>query len=240
MEGYMKEFLDWVNGRNGAEDLASKLKYIIVAGDLVDGIGIYPNQEKELTVTDIYKQYNLFDDFINSLPDHITTIVIPGNHDAVRRGEPCPALGSEYLKSDVISLGNPSTVLIEGLRHVIYHGTSIDSMISAMSHLSYKRPEMVMEEFLKRRHLSPIYGGNLIIPEKVDYLIIDEEPDVLHVGHIHKNGYGYYRGTLMINSGTFQARTEFQIKQGHIPTPGIVPVYEMKYARLKTLNFAGG
>ncbi|MBS3067472.1 hypothetical protein J4450_02115 [Candidatus Micrarchaeota archaeon] len=94
-----------------------------------------------------------------------------------------------------------------------------------------------MVEYLKRRHLSPIYGGNLIIPEKVDYFVIEDEPDVLHCGHVHKNGYALYRGTLVINSGTFQDRTEYQIKQGHVPTPAIVPVYEAKYGRLKSIDF---
>ena len=240
LEEYFERFINWIKGENGAEYLASKLKYIIIAGDIVDGIGIYPNQEKELLITDVYKQYKMFDDFVERVPDYIEIIVIPGNHDAVRRGEPCPALEKDLVTSDIHSLGNPSTVVIEGLKHVLYHGTSMDSMISSMAHLSYKKPEKVMEEYLKRRHLSPIYGGNPIVPEKSDYLVLEEEPDVLHTGHIHKNGYGYYRGTVLINSGTFQARTEFQIKQGHVPTPGIVPVYELKSGRLKTLNFKSG
>ncbi|MFA5049591.1 MAG: DNA-directed DNA polymerase II small subunit [Candidatus Micrarchaeia archaeon] len=237
---YFEKFISWIKGENGAEALASKLKYIIIAGDIVDGIGIYPNQEKELLVTDIYKQYKLFDDFVSRLPDYIEVIAIPGNHDAVRRGEPTPALEKDLISADITSLGNPSNIKIEGLKHLIYHGTSMDSMISAISSLSYKAPEKVMEELLKRRHLSPIYGGNQIVPEKTDYLVLSEEPDIFHTGHIHKNGYGQYRGTLMVNSGTFQARTEFQIKQGHMPTPAIVPVYELKTARLKTLNFASG
>ncbi|MBN2477725.1 DNA-directed DNA polymerase II small subunit [Candidatus Micrarchaeota archaeon] len=240
LEGYLEQFLLWIEGKNGSEELASKVKYILIAGDLVDGIGIYPNQEKELIVTDVYKQYELFNDFVERIPDYIEIVSIPGNHDAVRRGEPCPALEKEMVHPRVHNLGNPATAVIEGITHTLYHGTSMDSMISALGHLSYKKPEKVMEEFLKRRHLSPIYGGNLIIPEHIDYLVLEEEPDIFHVGHIHKNGYGYYRGTLMINSGTFQDRTEFQIKQGHVPTPGMVPVYEMKTGRLKTLNFAGG
>jgi len=44
------------------------VKYILVAGDIVDGIGIYPNQEKELVVKDVYKQYEMFDDLFQSFP----------------------------------------------------------------------------------------------------------------------------------------------------------------------------
>jgi DNA polymerase II small subunit len=234
---YLRAFTDWLHGKGAAKDLAGKVKYLCIAGDIVDGIGIYPNQEKELVVKDIYQQYAMFNDFIESLPDYIEVIAGPGNHDAVRRGEPQPALGKDLVSADIIEVGNPSAFSIEGIKHLMYHGTSIDSMIASIPNLSYMHPERVMVEYLKRRHLSPIYGGNLIIPENIDYMVIEEPPDVFHTGHVHKNGYTQYRGTLSINSGTFQDRTDFQVKQGHVPTPAMVPVYELKYGRLRTLDF---
>jgi len=240
LEKEFKSFIDWMHGRGEAKELAGKVKYVIVAGDLVDGIGIYPNQEKELVVKDIYAQYKMFDDFVESLPDWVEVIICPGNHDAVRRGEPMPAIGKDLISSDVTSVGNPSTVVVEGLKHLIYHATSIDSMIANLPNASYSHPEKVMVEYLRRRHLSPIYGGNLIIPENIDYMVVDDEPDVLHCGHVHKNGYTQYRGTLLINSGTFQDRTEFQVKQGHVPSPALVPVSEIKSGRLRTLDFKSG
>jgi len=234
---HLKSFSDWLHGRGEAKELAGKVKYICIAGDIVDGIGIYPNQEKDLIVKDIYQQYKMFDDFLQSVPDYIEVIAAPGNHDAVRRGEPQPALGKDMVSSDIHLVGNPSYATIEGVKHLIYHATSMDSMISSIPHMSYMHPEKVMVEYLKRRHLSPIYGGNLIIPENVDYMVIEEPPDVFHSGHVHKNGYTQYRGTLVINSGTFQDQTDYQVKQGHVPTPALVPVYEMKSGRLHTLDF---
>jgi DNA polymerase II small subunit len=237
MKKHLDYFVKWLHGEGGTKELAGKIKYLIVAGDVVDGIGIYPNQDRELVVKDVYKQYEMFDEFVSQLPDYIEIIVGPGNHDAVRRGDPMPAITREIIKSDVTLIGSPSTISIEGLRHLVYHGTSIDSMIASIQGMSYMHPEKVMVEYLKRRHLSPVYGGNLIIPEDVDYMVIDEPPDVVHCGHIHKNGYAQYRGTLAINSGTFQSRTEFQIRQGHVPTPALVPVYETKAGKLRTLDF---
>lgn len=237
LDKYLQEFVNWIHCKGAAKELAGKVKYVIIAGDIVDGIGIYPNQEKDLEIKDITKQYEMFDDFVESLPDYIEVIVAPGNHDAVRRGEPMPAIDSDLIKTKVTSVGNPSMVMVEGLKHLIYHATSIDSMISSLQHASYMHPEKVMVEYLIRRHLSPIYGGNLIIPENIYYMVIDDEPDVLHGGHVHRNGHTYYRGTLVINSGTFQDRTDYQIKQGHVPTPALVPVYEMKYGRLRLLDF---
>ncbi len=235
-----ERFVDWLNLKGGENALAGKVKYVIIAGDIVDGIGIYPNQEKDLMIKDVYKQYEIFDNFAEMLPDYIEIIVAPGNHDAVRRAEPMPALDDTLVKSDVIKVGNPSVLAIEGIRHVVYHGTSMDSMISGVPGLSYNTPEKVSREYLKRRHLSPIYGGNLIVPERVDYLLIEEEPDVLHVGHVHKHGYMEYRKTHLINSSTFQDRTDYQAEQGHVPTPGIVGILEMKTSTYRTVDFSKG
>ncbi len=234
------KFIDWLNGKGQENEIAGKVKYLVIAGDIVDGVGVYPNQEKDLTIKDVYKQYEVFDNYVEMLPDHIDVIVAPGNHDAVRRAEPMPALDDTLVKTDVIKVGNPSTVIIEGIRNVIYHGTSMDSMISRIPGLSYNSPEKVSCEYLKRRHLSPIYGGNLIVPERVDYLVLEDEPDILHVGHVHKHGYMQYRGTHLINSGTFQDRTDFQVEQGHVPTPGVVGILEMKTSTYRTIDFSKG
>jgi len=238
LDKVFNRFVKWINGNvNEGHDLANKVKYLVVAGDVVDGIGVYPHQEKELVELDIGKQYEMFNKFLENIPDYISVIVIPGNHDAVRRAEPMPKIPEEYLRGNIINVENPSWAKIEGLTHLIYHGTSFDSVISRVPKMSYGHPENVMQELLKRRHISPFYGGNLIVPEHVDHMIIEDAPDVFHAGHVHKNGYLMYRNSLIINSGTFQDRTPFQVKQGHTPTPGMIPVYEMKYGKLKTMNF---
>jgi DNA polymerase II small subunit len=231
------KFLNWLSNPEEKKELAGKIKYIIVAGDIADGIGIYPEQEKELAVKDIYMQYEMFEKALEDIPEYIRVIAIPGNHDAVRRAEPQPALDSSLIKSkEIIRLGNPSFVAIEGLKHLLYHGTSLDSIIANIG-LSYEHPEEAMLELLKRRHLSPIYGENLIVPEKKDYLVIEEEPDVMHVGHVHKNGFLIYRGKLLLNSGTFQDRTAYQIKLGHKPSPALVPILETKTGKLHHISF---
>ncbi len=237
LEKNFKRFIRWLWGEEGRPDLAGKVKYIVIAGDVVDGIGVYPSQEKELAITDIFEQYAAFDKLVEALPDWVEVIVGPGNHDAVRRGEPQPILPLELIKSDVKKIGSPAMVGIEGLKHLIYHGTSLDSMIANAPGLSYSRPEGAMKEMLVRRHLSPVYGENPIVPERRDYMLIEEEPDVMHMGHLHKNASTKYRGTLIINSGTFQDRTDFQVRMGHVPSPGIVPVLELKNMRLSLLNF---
>ncbi len=239
IEKGFNKFLDWINGNAKEKDLAGKIKYICIAGDIVDGIGAYPGQKEELIVKDIYKQYEMFSDLIEKVPDYIKVIVSPGNHDAVRRAQPQPQIPDEILKGRMIKLGSPSWLDLEGFKHLMYHGDSLDSIISALPNCDYAHPEIPMVEILKRRNLSPLYGKNSIVPERKDYLMIDEIPDVLHMGHIHKNGYSTYRGIHIINSGTFQERTDFQIKQGHVPTPGIVPILLMQTGEIIHKKFVG-
>ncbi len=239
LEKVFERFLRWLNGEGKQQErkLAEKVKYIAIAGDVVDGIGIYPGQDKELVVKDIYKQYEMFDSFVEKVPDYIRVIVIPGNHDAVRRAEPMPAISKEIIKSDVIRAGNPAIVEIEGIKHLLYHGTSMDSLIAAMPKLSYEDPNLVMATYLKKRHLSPIYGENPIVPEKIDYLLIRTVPNVVHTGHVHRFSAGSYRKIALINSATFQDQTDYQLKQGHIPTPGVVPVFELRQKKINVLDF---
>ncbi|MCL5239626.1 MAG: DNA-directed DNA polymerase II small subunit [Candidatus Marsarchaeota archaeon] len=242
MEKQFAKFLEWINGGvDYRKDLAAKIKYLVVAGDLVDGIGIYPEQDKELNIDDIYKQYSVFFDFMQSIPDYIETFIIPGNHDAVQRAEPQPRVGNGFLndfkRDNVHMMTNPCYLNLHGVKILAYHGTSLDSVIRSIPGCSYGTPTDAMREILKRRHLSPIYGGNIVVPSKNDSLVINEVPDILHMGHIHKNGYDAYHGTLLINSGTWQGRTGYQIKQGHVPSPGLLPIYEANSGRINVMDF---
>ncbi len=242
LEKQFVRFVEWLNGNVEKDrELAGKIKYVMVGGDLVDGIGVYPEQDKELTILDIYKQYSVFFDYIENIPDYIHVFVIPGNHDAVQRADPQPVLPKELIgefkKSNVHFLSSPSYVEVEGLKVLSYHGTSLDSVIHNIAGCSYFKPETAMVEVLKRRHISPIYGDNPIIPGKKDPLVMSDPPDILHMGHVHKNGIAEYHGTQVINSGTWQARTDYQIKLGHLPTPCILPVYETRKAAMSAINF---
>lgn len=240
-----QRFLDWLNLSSGnRKEVAQSIKYLFIAGDLVDGVGIYPNQENELAIPDIYKQYDYFAKLMEQVPSYIEVIIAAGNHDAVRRAEPQPSL-ADFLdgledQPNIHLVGNPARVKAHGVDVLMYHGTSMDAMISALSHLSYDKPEKAQVEYLKKRHLSPIYGTKeQIAPEEKDYMAIDFVPDVFHCGHVHKNGYANYRGVKVINSGTWQAQTDFQQQQGHMPTPCQVPILDLQSNQLRVINFGG-
>lgn len=249
LEGVFDRFINWLKGKgnNYQREFASRVKYLIIAGDVVDGIGVYPNQEEELAITDIYEQYAAASKLIEEVPEYIEIIIIPGNHDAVRQALPQPAILKEYARplydlENVTLLGDPSRVRLHGVRFLISHGTSLDDVIGAVPDVSYQNLKedatTAMKYFLKTRHLAPTYGSRTpIAPGSMDNLVIKSPPDVLHMGHVHVNGYENYRGTLLINSGTWQGQTEYQEKMGLVPTPGIVPIVDLKNFRVMPLDF---
>jgi DNA polymerase II small subunit len=76
-----------------------------------------------------------------------------------------------------------------------------------------------------------------IAPLPNDTLVVDPPPDIFHAGHVHIIGYEKYRGTLIVNSGTWQRQTMFQKRMDLIPTPGIAPIVNLKTFDVLPLNF---
>ena len=249
-EPAFKKFLRWLQGQEGnyrQREIASRLKYIVIAGDIVDGIGIFPDQEQELEITDIYEQYDLAANLIQQIPEYIDVIIIPGNHDATRQALPQPAINREYAEPisrsrKVVMLGNPAKLRLNGVEFLLYHGRSLDDIISSVPDVMYRNLNdtitTAMKYFLKIRHLAPTYGNKTpIAPETQDLLVIDSVPDVFHAGHVHVLGYESYRGTIIVNSGSWQSQTPFQEKMGLIPTWGITPILNLRTQEITPLDF---
>ncbi len=243
MEDAWERFIEWVRGETDDPlGIASKVKYAVIAGDLVDGIGIYPGQEADLAIKDIWEQYERAAELVSEIPDRIQIVISPGNHDMVRQAEPQPALPDSLrglFKKNVTFVGNPATFRLGGVDWLVYHGRSIDDLVLKIPGLSYGEPEKAMVEMLKRRHLSPIYGNRVsIAPEVEDLLVIKRPPAVLHSGHVHTVGMARYKGVTAINSGTWQGQTDFQKKMNIQPTPAIVPYLDLSTMRARRLIFA--
>ena len=246
LEDAFQRFIDWINCEYGSEEqrkVAEDVKYLIIGGDIVDGIGVYPNQEKELAIKDITEQYNEAAKFLGNIRSDIKIIIAPGNHDASRVAEPQPAVPEEYAKAlyeldNVEFISNPGVVSLDGINVLIYHGRSFDDLVMAVKGFTHERNDILMEELLKKRHLAPIYGERTpLASELEDYLVIDELPDVFHTGHVHINTYRRFKGIHLINSGTFQTQTEFQKIYNIEPTPAEVPVlHKGKYKHFKFID----
>jgi DNA polymerase II small subunit len=236
----------WLKGKTGNPQqvhMARRTKYVIIAGDLVDGIGVYPRQEDELSIPDIYEQYKFAARFVEQIPEYMEVILIPGNHDGVRQALPQPAIlkefaGPVYDARAVMSLGNPCEVELHGVRFLLHHGRSLEDMLTSAPGMSFDRPEKAMELQLRCRHLAPEYGNRTSIAlSRADHLVIEEPPDVFQSGHIHVFGQESYRGTLVVNSGAWQSQTEYQQRLGLNPTPGLLPLVNLQTLKLNVINF---
>ncbi|NVM43477.1 MAG: metallophosphoesterase [Candidatus Lokiarchaeota archaeon] len=244
-EYLFKRFLTFLNGKSSNKilrDNAAKIKYLVINGDLIDGIGIYPNQKEDLIISDIFKQFKKASELLSEIPDYIKVFYVSGNHEPVRNAIPRPAVPKKYCEEltnlGIKCLGNPSLIKTHNVNTLIYHGESMHDINRLIHDLDINKPIETMKEFLICRHLAPVFGEKTqIAPINNDLLVLDKIPDILHTGHIHINGMGKYRNVTLVNSGCFQAQTDFMRSFGIIPTPGIVPIIELDSLNYFQLDF---
>jgi len=240
-----QSFLRWINGERGntrQKTVAGKIKYLVIPGDVVDGIGVYPNQEKELTIIDLYKQYEELAHQLENIPDHIKIILQPGNHDAVRPAEPQPTFEKEiqnlFSANDVNFVGNPSTFSLHSVEILSYHGQSLLDFATNIQQLKYNEPIEIMKVMLQKHHLAPIYGGYTpLAPEHKDYMIINQIPDIFVTGHVHLANIGEYRGITLINASSWQDQTSYQKMLNFIPNPAKLPVADLQSGNVTMMDF---
>ena len=234
LEEAWNRFADWLQDSDAA--------YLLIAGDLVDGIGIYPGQENELTIKNIYEQYDVFAEMLRDLPSRIRIVAAPGNHDVVRMAEPQPAIPPEFtgkFPENCTLVENPCLLNLQGVRVLMYHGRSFDDMIGLIPGASYERPGEIMDEMLKRRLLASPYGMRTpIAAMKTDRLVIDPLPEILLTGHVHICGVTRYRGVLGVNSGTWQSQTSFQKQMNIYPTPARAFVVDLQTLQPEVMDFS--
>ncbi len=241
-ESFMKDswskFVSWINSDDAD---AKDIRCIIVPGDIIDGIGIYPNQREDLEISDVYEQYREAARMLSEIPERITVITIPGNHDVVRNPEPQPSLPKEVCEmfsSNVKFFGNPAMLDICGLKILAYHGSSITDLADIHPNVSNEVPTTAMIEMLERRHLVPVYGKKTpIAPEEQDHLIIDEVPDIFVTGHIHRCNVDEYLGVMLINSSTWQGQTDYQKMRDIQPEPAKVVILDSSSKRVTLKQF---
>lgn len=240
------KFIKWMNlelGPPQSRELASRVKYLIIAGDLVDGIGIYPEQLDELTIPSIHAQYEEASQLLNQLPDYLEIVVIPGNHDATRRSLPQPFISSEYaaaLHNDkrVKMLPSPSRLSLAGVEVLVEHGKSLDDILNSTPGYEFMKPLKAMELLFRCRHLAPKYGQSTpIAPESVDRLVIKDIPDLFVMGHIHVNEGKRYKGSTLLCLGAWQDQTPFQRRVNITPTTGIASVVDLQTHQFWNIDF---
>ena len=240
MEEELSEFIKWISS---ADPIARKIRFVVIGGDLIDGVGVFPGQDKVLDQLTTEDQLQKTFEVLDKIPKHIKVFLISGNHDAGRKALPQPAIPKMYNselwdRENFFMLGNPSMVSLNGVKVLMYHGQSIDDVVRTTPGVSYDKPAAVMRHFLRARHMSPIYGSRTpIAPETEDMMVIDDVPDIFHSGHVHFVGLDMYKGVLIVNSGAWQRQTDFQESVGITPTPGMAIIVNLQSMKVYQKDF---
>jgi DNA polymerase II small subunit len=240
-----ERFIAWINSME-------KVKYLFILGDLVEGVGIFPGQEKELIIKDIYEQYSKFSEYIEQINPKIKIIIAPGNHDAVRVAEPQPNL-SRLLpnlaeKKNISFVSSPSIVKIgqtpdfPGFDILIYHGFSFPYYASNIEEIrtngGLSKTEEIMEYLLKARHLAPAHGSTQYqLGYDLDPLVIKSAPDFFVTGHIHRCSVKNYRNTTLLNCSCWISQTDYQEKRGLMPQPAKAVLVNLKTREVEIVGF---
>lgn len=257
LESNFSKFIDWLKGEGCDEkqkETLRKIRYLFVVGDSIDGVGIYPGQEKDLKIKDITEQYVQLAKYYQQIPSHITIIQCAGQHDAVRVAEPQPPIGEDFGKAlheikNLILVSNPSLIEIggkedrRGIKILMYHGASMHPIINEIEELrlgnAHGSPSKAVKHLLLRRHLSPVHGAGVYIPNaEEDSMLIREIPDIITTGDLHRTDVDKYNGILIISNSCWQSITAFEEKVGNQPDPCKVPILNLKTGQIKILDFS--
>ncbi len=249
-------FIEWANCNLGDEkqkEIAKKIKYITMTGDLVAGIGVYPGQDNDLEIKDIREQYKELANLLSKIRKDVLIILCPGDHDAVRMSEPQPILDKEFAPElfemdNVVLATNPAFINLHssenfsGFDAVLYHGKSFvyyaDNVESIRSSGWTARGDLIMKYLLQRRHLSPTHTATLYIPDaKNDPLLLDLIPDFIITGHLHQVSNMNYRNVSLIGCGCWEGLTPYQEKTGSKTDTAKVTLVNLKTREIKILNF---
>lgn len=252
LENDFLKFIDYLNGKFPNTPEIEKIKYLFIVGDLITGVGNYPNQEPDLLVVDLEDQFKGIANLLSKIRKDIKIIISPGNHDCVRLMEPQPLLDEKYSwplyeLENVLITENPSLVNIgemdgfEGFNILTYHGFSFPYYANNVSKLMLEKtmnePEKIMKYLLKNRHLAPTHGSTQYFPLEKDGLLIRRVPDIFVSGHTHKSGVVYYNNILIVSSSSWEGLTPYQEKFGNKPDHCKVPMFNLKTRAIKILDF---
>ncbi len=252
LENNFLKFIDYLNGKVPNTPEVEKIKYLFIVGDVVTGVGNYPNQEKDLEIKDLEEQFSKLAALLGKIRRDIKIIICPGNHDGVRLMEPQPFLDEKYAwplynLKNVILATNPSqinmgkTKSFSGFDVLLYHGFSFPSYANNIPSLIQKNamdcPEEIMKYLLKQRHLSPTHSSVQYFPSQEDFLFIKDVPDIFVAAHTHKSGISYYNNVLVISVSCWEAMTPYQEKFGNTPDHCKVPMFNLKTRAVKILDF---
>ena len=242
-KGFMREnFMEFIKYLNNQKEI----RYLFIVGDLISGIGNYPFQKQDLEIKDIYKQYEEIKKILKNIREDVNIIILPGNHEPVRLGEPQPIIDKDFLSifsdmNNIKFVSNPYSIDIGGVNVFGYHGFSFSYYANSVAKIASKdklnNPVKVVEYLLKVGHLAPSYGASQNLVLEKDKLVISKIPQIFVCGHSHKSGIGWHNGILIISVSSWEKYTQYQEKLGAIPDYCKVPVVDLHNGEVCVVDF---
>lgn len=167
---------------------AEGITTVFSPGDLVDGMGIYRGQVSEVLNHTYEAQV---DHAVASHPqrDGITTYRISGNHD---------------LEGDFGRVGADPVQAVcnrrDDVKYLGRYSAWVDLPNGARMHI-----------------LHPMGGGSYAtsyrVQKQIESYQLGDKPNILLIGHYHKQGYFFSRGVHGLLCGTFQGPTTYSIRK---------------------------
>jgi DNA polymerase II small subunit/DNA polymerase delta subunit B len=214
---------------------------IVVLGDLIEGSWgrRHPSEKGNQEFPTIESQYAYLAKALSTLPETTTLIVIPGEHDFTRRALPQPAIDVEHIETlsrlaNSRFRENPCWLTLNGRSTaLLFHGQGLEKMGRITKTFDSSTDFLI--ECLEQRHLCLSWGSEMLAPEPIDYLVIDKQPDLFLVGHLHSAAYTYHNGTTLISAGTF-CEAPSPVKK--LPrSVGVVPFLDLTSLEVEMASF---
>ncbi len=170
------------------------VKYVIHAGDIIDGVNVYNTQMSQLSRFTIDDQ---IEEVINSYPNLLKTYVIGGNHDL-----------KEYQKGHST---HPLKVISDRRKDIIWIGDFYSRLQLGRSHIfiDVVHPSGGMAyalSYKQQKYIEKLSSGN--------------KPNILLFGHYHTAFYMEYRNIHSFQVGCFQDSNDLTTRLGIQPVLG--------------------
>ena len=201
------KMLDFLDDKN------RKIKYILHAGDLVNKFDICTDND--------------VGDFLSLIPNRIKMLIIPGNHDIITNTT-IPQNAMKYnVPSNIQFITNPSILHHRQNKILLTHGEGLGAIVNKQQ---MKNKIKIM---LKARLLSNDVRVN-VANNSTDSTIIDQIPNIIHIGHTHNSFNMNYNGIRVISTGSW-INDRTTIKEKGWSNPGNAMFF--KNNRLKSVYF---
>lgn len=200
------KMLDFLDDKN------RKIKYILHAGDLINKFDICTDNEVR--------------DFLGLIPNRIKMFIIPGNHDVTNKTMPQNAMKYD-VPSNIQFITNPSMLYHKQNKILLTHGEGLGAIVNKQD------MKNMLKTMLKSRLLSNDAQVN-IADNITDSTVIDQIPNIIHIGHTHNSFSMNYNGIRVISTGSWINDLDV-IKEKGWSNPGNAMFF--KNNRLKSVYF---